>query len=59
MLAQAVEILVHRYKRIGDVRSVQEKHGPDTKLSEQELIVLQLFLDKPGIYPKVSSAKTL
>ena len=46
-----VERLVHRYKRTGDVRSVQEKHGPDTKLSEQEeLIVLQLFLDKPGIY---------
>ena len=46
-----VERLVHRYKSTGDVRSVQEKHGPDTKLSEQdELIVLQLFLDKPGIY---------
>ena len=42
---------MHRYKRTGDVRSVQEKHGSDTKLSEQEeLIVLQLFLDKPGIY---------
>ena len=48
-----VERLVYRYKRTGDVRSVQEKHGPDTKLSEQEeLIVLQFFLDKPGIYLK-------
>ena len=42
---------MRRYTRTGDVRSVQEKYGPDTKLSEQkELIVLQLFLDKPGIY---------
>ena len=31
--------------------SVQDKHGPSHKLSDQEeLIVLQLFLDKPGIY---------
>ena len=42
---------MRRYTRTGDVRSVQEKYGPDTKPSEQkELIVLQLFLDKPGIY---------
>ena len=31
--------------------SVQEKHGPCHKLSDQEeVIVLQSFLDKPGIY---------
>ena len=35
----------------GDVLSVQEKHGPSHKLSDQEeLIVLQLFLNKSGIY---------
>ena len=46
-----VERLVNRFKRTGDVTSVQEKHGPCHKLSDQEeLIVLQLFLDKPGIY---------
>lgn len=46
-----VERLVNRYKRTGDVVSVQDKHGPSHKLSDQEeLIVLQLFLDKPGIY---------
>ena len=27
------------YRRIGDVRSVQEKHGPDTKLGEQEELI--------------------
>ena len=42
---------MHKYETTGDVKSVQEKHGPDHKLSDQEeLIVLQLFLDKPGIY---------
>ena len=46
-----VERLVNRYRRTGDVVSVQDKHGPSHKLSDQEeLIVLQLFLDKPGIY---------
>ena len=46
-----VERLVSRYKSTGDVLSVQEKHGPRHKLSDQEeLIVLQLFWDKPGIY---------
>ena len=46
-----VERLVNRYKTTGDVLSVQEKHGPSHKLSDQEeLIVLQLFLDKSGIY---------
>ena len=39
------------HRRTGDVRSVLEKYGPDTKLSKQEeLIVLQLLLDKPGIF---------
>ena len=46
-----VERLVSLYKRTGEVRSIQEKHGPKCKLSEQEeFIVLQLFLDSPGIY---------
>ena len=46
-----VERLVHKYKTTGNVRSVQEKHGPNHKLSDQEeLIVLQLFLDKPELY---------
>ena len=46
-----VERLVSLYKRTGEVRSIQEKHGPERKLSEQEeFIVLQLFLDSPGIY---------
>lgn len=45
-----VERLVNRYKRTGDVVSVQDKHGPSHKLSDQEELVLQLFLDKPGIY---------
>ena len=46
-----VERLVCLYKGTGEVRSIQEKHGPEHKLSEQEeFIVLQLFLDSPGIY---------
>ena len=49
--ASTVEKVVLLYKRTGDVRSVRKKLGPDTVLSDQEeLIVLQLFLDKPGIY---------
>ena len=49
--SSTVKRLVLLYTWTGDVRSVQEKHGPDTKLSEQEeFIVLQLFLDKLGIY---------
>ena len=27
------------YRRTGDVRSVQEKHGPDAKFSEQEELI--------------------
>ena len=46
-----VERPVNRYKRTEDVIPVQDKHGPSHKLSDQEeLIVLQLLLDKPGIY---------
>lgn len=46
-----VERVVHLYKTTGEVKSIQTKHGPERKLSEQEeLIVLQLFLDSPGIY---------
>ena len=46
-----VERVVHLYKTTGEVKSTQTKHGPERKLSEQEeLIVLQLFLDSPGIY---------
>ena len=46
-----LERVVHLYKTTGEVRSAQTKHGPEHKLSEQEeLIVLQLFLDSPGIY---------
>ena len=46
-----VERVVHLYKTTGEVRSVQINHGPERKLSEQEeLIVLQLFLDSQGMY---------
>ena len=46
-----VERLVYKYRTTGEVVSLQDKHGPDIKLSSQEeLIVLELFLSKPGIY---------
>ena len=50
-LVGTVERVVHLYKTTGEVISIQTKHGPERKLSEQEeLIVLPLFLDSPGIY---------
>ena len=43
--------LVHLYRTTGDVRSLQDKHGPERKLSEfEELPVLQSFLNNPGIH---------
>ena len=43
-----VERLVHRYKGTGDVRSVQEKHGPDTNSVNKKSFAT--LLDKPGIF---------
>ena len=49
-----VERLLHLYRTTGDVRSLQDKHGPERKLSEfEELTILQSFLNNPGIYLKV------
>jgi len=46
-----VERLLHLYRTTGDVRSLQDKRGPERKLSEfEELTVLQSFLNNPGIY---------
>ena len=46
-----VERLLHLYRTTGDVRSLQDKHGPERKLSEfEELTILQSFLNNPGIY---------
>ena len=47
----SVERFVHLFHTTGDVTSLQQKHGPNRKLSEfEELTVLQSFLNKPGIY---------
>ena len=43
-----VERLVNHYKTTGDVLSVQQKHGPSHKLSDQEELIV--FMDKSGIY---------
>ena len=46
-----VDRLVHLYRTTGDVKSLQDKHGPERKLSEfKELTVLQSFLNNPGIH---------
>ena len=46
-----VDRLVHLYQTTGDVRSLQDKHGPERKLSEfEELTVLQSFLNNQGIH---------
>ena len=46
-----VDRLVHLYRTTGDVKSLQDKHGPERKLSEfEELKVLQSFLNNPGIH---------
>ena len=36
---RTVERLVNLYKTTGEARSVQSKHGPEHKLSEQEEII--------------------
>lgn len=42
---------MHLFHTTGDVTLLQQKHGPDRKLSEfEELTVPQAFLNKPGIY---------
>lgn len=40
----SVERFVHLVHTIGNVTSLQQKRGPDRKLSEFELTVLQSFL---------------
>ena len=46
-----VDRLVHLYRTTGDVKSLQDKHGPERKLSEfEELTVLQSFLNNPGVH---------
>ena len=46
-----VDQLVRLYRTTGDVRSLQDKHGPERKLSEfEELTVLQSFLNNPGVH---------
>lgn len=46
-----VDRLVHLYQTTGDVRSLQDKHSPERKLSEfEELTVLQSFLNNPGVH---------
>ena len=48
-----VERLVHLYRTTGDVSSIQQRHGPCRTLTEQEeLTVLEIFLQNPGIYLK-------
>ncbi len=48
-----VERFVHLYKTTGDVTSIQQRHGPCRVLGEmEELTVLELFLNNPGIYLK-------
>ena len=55
MRSSTVELL---YKRTGDVRSVQEKHGPDTKVSEQEVDCFATLLGQTGHVPQGSSTRT-
>ena len=46
-----VERFLHLYHTTGEVRVAQQKHGPDRLLDDfEQLIVLQSFLNKPGIY---------
>ena len=46
-----VDWLVHLYRTTGDVKSLQDKHGPEGELSEfEEVTVLQSFLNNPGIH---------
>ena len=46
-----VERFLHLYYTTGEVKSIQQKHGPDRMLDDfEQLIVLQSFLSKPGIY---------
>ena len=45
----SVEWFAHLFRTSGDVMSLQQKYGPDRKLSEfEELTVLQSFLNNPA-----------
>ena len=51
MSHSTVNWLVHLYRTTGDVKSLQDKHGPEGKLNEfEKLTVLQSFLNNPGIH---------
>ena len=46
-----IERFLHLYYITGEVKSTQQKCGPDRMLDDfEQLTVLQSFLNKPGIY---------
>ena len=48
---RTVRRYIHPFEQIGDIKPVSQRHGPHRLLGEfEQLMLLRLVLDKPGIY---------
>ena len=51
ILERTVRRYIHPFEQIGDIKPVSQRHGPHRLLGEfEQLMLLRLVLDKPGIY---------